>query len=241
MVRRTRQCRVLYFQVHGDFNAADRTANTLVSAPVTPPVRSQLEHPAPSTPEKLPERGLRQGVAHARVDPEREPKVHVAPREYEVKQQQDWRLFCVDRLETFQIIDCMDELMTTRECFHRDLLSRSICVAAWLLEVSQKVRLRSVQAGPASLNRERLPKARSKDSVVRLAPRTNEAKQQQDWRLVFVDRREACGITDRLDELMGEKVGFDRDLMSRSICACLSEISPEVRLRRVQTGQGGVF
>ena len=35
---------------------------------------------------------------------------------------------------------------------------------------------------------------------------------------------------------MGENVGFDRDLMSRSICACLSEIRPEVRLRRVRTG-----
>ena len=71
---------------------------------------------------------------------------------------------------------------------------------------------------------------------MRAAPRKNEVKQQQDWRSVFVDRLETYGITDRLDELMGENVGFDRDLMSRSICACLSEISPEVRLRRVQTG-----
>ena len=44
-----------------------------VPAPVTPPVRSQLGRPAPSTLEKLPERGLGQGVAHARVEPEREP------------------------------------------------------------------------------------------------------------------------------------------------------------------------
>ena len=35
-MRRTRQCRVLYFEVHGDFNAADRAANVPVSAPVTP-------------------------------------------------------------------------------------------------------------------------------------------------------------------------------------------------------------
>ena len=60
-VRRTRQCRVLYFEVHGDFNAADRTANAPVSAPVTLPVRSQLGRPAPSTPEKLPERGPEAG------------------------------------------------------------------------------------------------------------------------------------------------------------------------------------
>ena len=178
----------------------------------------------------------RQSVAHARVEPEQEPKVHAAPRENEVKQQQDWRLVFVDRPETFQIVGCMDELMNTRECFHRDLLSRSICVAASLPEISPEVRLRSVQAGPAILASERVPKAGSKDSVVRLAPRRNEVKQQQDWRLVFVDRPETCGITDRLDELMGENVGFDRDLLSRNICACFSEISPEVRLRRVQTG-----
>ena len=90
-MRRTRQCRVLYFEVHGDFNAADRTANTPVSAPVTPPVRGQ---------EGRPERGLRQGVAHARVEPEREPKVHEAPRENEGKQQQDWRWVFVDRPST---------------------------------------------------------------------------------------------------------------------------------------------
>ena len=62
-MRRTRQCRVLYFEMHGDFNAADRAPNGPVSAPVTPQVRSQEGRPAPSTPEKLPERGLRQGEA----------------------------------------------------------------------------------------------------------------------------------------------------------------------------------
>ena len=67
-MHRTRQCRVLYFEVHGDFNAADRAANAPVSAPVTPPVRSQEGRPAPSTPEKLPEHGLRQGVVHTRVE-----------------------------------------------------------------------------------------------------------------------------------------------------------------------------
>ena len=51
--------------------------------------------------------------------------VRVAPRNNEVKQQQDWRLVFVDRPETFQIIDCLDELMSERDCFHR-----SICVAA---------------------------------------------------------------------------------------------------------------
>ena len=80
-----------------------------------------------------------------------------------------------------QTIDCLDELMNTLECFHRDLHSRSI-------------------GG--------VPKAGSKDSVVRLAERTNEA--QQDWRLVFVDRPGTYGVTDCVDELMGENVGFDR-------------------------------
>ena len=141
----------------------------------------------------------------------------------------------MDRPETFQIIDCMDELMTTRECFHRDLLSRSICVAACLPELSHEVRLRSVQTGPASSAPERVPKARSKDSVVRLAPRATEVT-QQDWRLVFVDRPETYGITERLDELMRENVALGRDLMSRSISACLPEISPEVNLRTVQVG-----
>ena len=57
-MRRTRQCRVLYFEVHCDFIAADRAANVPVSAPMTPPVRIQEGCPAPSTPEKVPERGL---------------------------------------------------------------------------------------------------------------------------------------------------------------------------------------
>ena len=69
-MRRTRQCRVLYFEVHGDFNAADRAANAPVSAPVTPPVRGQEGRPAP----RLPERGQRQSVVHAKVELEREPK-----------------------------------------------------------------------------------------------------------------------------------------------------------------------
>ena len=72
--------------MHGDFNAADKTANALVSVPVPPVVRGQ-EGPSPSTPEKLTERGPRQGVAHARVELEREPKARVAPRENEVIQQ----------------------------------------------------------------------------------------------------------------------------------------------------------
>ena len=40
---------VLYFEVHGDFNAADRAANAPVSAPFTPPVRNQEGRPAPPT------------------------------------------------------------------------------------------------------------------------------------------------------------------------------------------------
>ena len=200
-MRWTRQCRKLYFEVHGDFNAvytnvADRAANTPVPAPVTPRVRSQEGRQAPSTPEKQSEKSARQGVVHARVENEREPKfecsdsdVRVAPRKNEVKQQQDWRLVFVDRPETFQIIDCMDELTSTRECFHRDLLSRSTCVAACLPEIGHEVRLRSVQTGPASLAPVRVPKAGSSDNVVRVAPRTNKVKQLHDWRLVFVDSR----------------------------------------------------
>ena len=136
--RRARQCIVLYFEVHGDFNAADRAANAPVSAPVTPPVRSQEGRPAPSTLEKLPERGLRRGVAHAKVEPERKPKVGCnnsclrgAPRKNEVKQQQDWRLVFVDRQNTNRITDCLDELMGEKFGFDRDLLSMSITAAAY--------------------------------------------------------------------------------------------------------------
>ena len=73
-MRRTRQCRVLYFEVHGDFNAADRVANPPVIAPVTPLVRSQAGCPATSTPAKLPEPGFRQSVVHAAAVPELVPK-----------------------------------------------------------------------------------------------------------------------------------------------------------------------
>ena len=117
-MRRTRQCRVLYFVVLGNFNAADRAANLPVYAPFTPLVRIPEERPAPSTPEKLPERGQKQGVVDAKLEPEREPKVvcnssceHVAPRKNEVKQQQDWRLVFVDRPETEQITDYLDDFL----------------------------------------------------------------------------------------------------------------------------------
>ena len=80
-MRRTRQCRVLYFEVHGDFNAAERVINPPVITPVTPQVRSQAGRPAPSTLEKLPEPGLRQGVVRAEVKPEQVPKAYMAPRE----------------------------------------------------------------------------------------------------------------------------------------------------------------
>ena len=40
-MRRTRRCRVVYFEVRGDFNAVDRAANAPMSAPVTPLVRGQ--------------------------------------------------------------------------------------------------------------------------------------------------------------------------------------------------------
>ena len=90
------------------------------------------------------------------------------------------------------------------------------------------VRLRSVQTGPASLAPKRVPKLGRSDCVTRVAPRLSEVKQQQ----------ETCRITDCLDELMGENVGFDRDLlsMSTSAAACLPGNSREVRLRKAQTG-----
>ena len=144
--------------MHGDFNAADRAANVPVSAPVTPPMRIQEGCPAPSTPEKLPERGLRQGVVHAKVELEREPKVvcnnscvRVAPRKNEVKQQQDWRRVFVDRPKTYQITNCLDEIL-----FCEDIGCDSICCpgasahlgVGAVSEVSYEVRLRTVQTGP---------------------------------------------------------------------------------------------
>ena len=41
------------------------------------------------------------------------------------------------------------------------------------------------------------------------------------------DRLEPTKVTDCLDGLMGEHVGFGRDLLSRSICAYSPEISHE--------------
>ena len=42
--------------------------------------------------------------------------------------------------------------------FHRDLLSRSTCVAACFPVIGHEVRLGSSQTGPASLAPERVPK-----------------------------------------------------------------------------------
>ena len=78
-MRRTRQCRVLYFEVHDDFNAADRAANAPVSAPVTPPVRSQQGRPAPSTLENLPVHGRRSGRLPVVSHGVRPRKVHTGP------------------------------------------------------------------------------------------------------------------------------------------------------------------
>ena len=118
-MRRTRQCRVLWCM------ATSMLLTELRTCRCVRPLRRRCvakkgaqRHPL----EKLPERGLRQGVAHPRVEPERGPKagcnysdVRVAPRKNEVKQQQDWRFVFVDRLETFQIIDCLDKLVSSRE------------------------------------------------------------------------------------------------------------------------------
>ena len=67
----------------------------------------------------------------------------------------------------------------------------------------------------ARLEPEQKPKSECSDSEVRVAPCKNDVKQQQDWRPVFVDRPGTYGITDDLDELMGENVGFDMDLLSQ--------------------------
>ena len=92
----------------------------------------------------------------------------------------------------------------------------------------------------AKVEPEREPKVVRNNSCVRVAPRKNEVKQQQGWRLVFVDRPETYQITNCLDEILfGEDIGYDFDPLSRSICAsgsgCLSGVSHEVRLRKVQT------
>ena len=107
------------------------------------------------------------------------------------------------RPETFQIIDCLDELMGVKDCLHRDLLSRNLCVAACLPDISHEVRLRSVQTGPANVALERVPRVGRSDTGVRAPPRTNEVKQQLDWRLVFVDRPGTYRTTDCLDETHG--------------------------------------
>ena len=148
-MRRTRQCRVLYFEVHCDFNAAERVMNPPVIAPVTPPVRSQADRPAPSTPEKLPEPGLRQGVVRAEVKPEQVPKAYMAPRERVAKQQQDWRLIFVDRPEIETITELLDDFLSVSAGIYTDGLSRSICMLAVIRpNISLKVRLRRVQSGP---------------------------------------------------------------------------------------------
>ena len=92
----------------------------------------------------------------------------------------------------------------------------------------------------ARVEPEREPKVECNDSDVRVAPRKNDVRQQQDWRLVFVDRPESYRITDCLDELVGENVGVDRGLLSRSICASgsLLEVSHEVRERPDRTSIG---
>ena len=82
----------------------------------------------------------------------------------------------------------------------------------------------------------RCPKLFTITVIVRLAPREDERNQHQDWRLVFVDRPETEQITDCLDDVMfDENIGFDRDTLSRSICASVGGCY-EVCLRKVQTG-----
>ena len=121
-------------------------------APVTPPVRRQegrRDAKKAAQLEKLPEPGLRPGVVHAEVEPEQEPKVQVAPREEQVKQQQDWRMLFVDRPATEHIIERLDEFVSVYAGLGRDGLSRRICMLnAIRPDISLKVWLRRVQTGP---------------------------------------------------------------------------------------------
>ena len=114
------------------------------------------------------------------------------------------------------------ELMNTRERFHRDLLSRNICVAACVLEISHKVRLRSDQTGPASLAPERRPKAGSKRQRGTCGTTNDQGEATARLGLVCVERLET----------------YHRDLLSRSISASgsMSVVGHEVRLRKVPTG-----
>ena len=66
--------------------------------------------------------------------------------------------------------------------------------------------------------------------------RKNEVKQQQDWRLVFLDRPETYRITDCLDELSVRTLALTEICCPGVICATggLSVVSHEVRLRKVQ-------
>ena len=132
--------------------------------------------------------------------------MRAAPRNNEGKQQQDWRLVFVDTPETFQIIDCVDELTSTKDCLHRDLLSRSIRVAACLPEIGHEVRLGRVQTGHRVGRLSECPKSDAATTWTAQHHERREVKQQQDWRLVFVNRTDTYRITDCLDEGMGENV-----------------------------------
>ena len=67
-------------------------------------------------------------MVHAEVEPEQEPKVQVAPRETQVKQQKDWRMLFVDRPATEHIIERLDEFVSIHAGLGTDALSRSICM-----------------------------------------------------------------------------------------------------------------
>ena len=144
--------------------------------------------------------------------------LRVSPKN-EVKQQQDWRLVFVDRLETFQIIDCLRELMSTRECFHGDLLSRSICVAACLPETQPRGASAECSDWASELGAGAGDQSRRQRQCGLRSTTIERSEAAARLRLVFVDRPETYRITDCLDELTGENVGYDRDLLSRSICA----------------------
>ena len=94
---------------------------------------------------------------HATVELEREPKVvcnnscvHVAPRKNEVKQQQDWRMVCVDIPETCQITNCLAEILFGEDTgYDFDLLSRSICASGWVLSAKGPDRTRIRNGEPS--------------------------------------------------------------------------------------------
>ena len=158
-MRRTRQCRVLYFEEHGEANAAGRGATAMTHSPVTPPMSKQEGRQAASTPKKQPVKCQRScGIHEGKELQEKLPCEEIArvmrtrQRDAEVKEQHDCRCIFIDREEIYPIIDCLEELVGAHTGAGKIsdwyLLSMSTCRICDLPEISDEVRLRRVQYGP---------------------------------------------------------------------------------------------